>query len=128
MLKENTYLNRRVLAVIEKTKEDFPDLKLTVTTRCPVFYRYYSGCRITFESTPYGLSIQTNPNITGPAFCETALLKEETVVYKEELGYRDVIKHMTEESLENHLIFFFSKVQETAKTGGYFSLIKLDID
>ncbi len=128
MLKENTYLNRRVLTIIEKTKGDFPDLKLTVTTKCPVFHSYSgcphlhsynSGCHVAFEDTPYSLSIQTNTDTIGPSFCETTFLKEGTMVY------RDFMIHMTEESLENHLIFFFSKIQEQAKTGD-FSLIKLD--
>jgi hypothetical protein len=56
------------------------------------------------------LSIQTDPNITGYAFAETAILYKK-VLYDTSLGYDDVKQFYTPEELFEHLNYLFEEMK-----------------
>ncbi len=119
----NTYLNQRVLSVILKVKEKFSDLKTTIKTAGSNYaLPCNTDCYITLCDSPFTIHIQTKT--TGSAFCESSLLKNFKKVYSEELKYRDIMHHASEEHLEEHLIWVFSNITEMVKKEG--SLIHVD--
>lgn len=73
---------------------------------------YSTGLRLTLTDT-YSISIQTNPMIAGPAFCETALLDTTSagLRYNKELGYGDVIRHDEPEDLYLHITTLLEQVK-----------------
>jgi hypothetical protein len=106
-----SYSLRLVLSTIDTVSKQFPDLKIETKTNFPVIFTY-TGVALSFEGIDWGLSIQTRPEVTGPAFCESALLNKTKpgVSYESELGYWDVIRHDDPEALRVHLVDMFKRL------------------
>lgn len=110
-----SYLLKRVLKIIDKCHLKHNDVKTKVNTGSSggVFSSLYAtGCQLDFCDTDFKLSIQTNPDIAGWAFCETAILSKtkKGLIYPSELGYGDVVRHEDEEMFEGHLEMLFRKL------------------
>jgi hypothetical protein len=114
-MENKTYCLKRVLAIMERNKGD-RKMKITNNARLVMFYD--SGCNVDFLDTDYVLSVQTDPRVSGPAFCETALIskKEGKIFYSKEFGYTDVIRHADEAAFEAHFLKFCSLLDEHGTT------------
>jgi hypothetical protein len=66
----------------------------------------------------YSLSVQTNPTVAGPAFCESALIDNVTgaLEYNSKLGYSDVIRHSDPEDFFDHVLGLKEKLSGSEKT------------
>lgn len=66
---------------------------------------YSTGIRLVLNDK-YSISMQTEPMVAGPSFCETALIdnKSGKLSYINKLGYHDVIRHDEPEDLYNHIL------------------------
>lgn len=68
-----------------------------------------TGVRIQLNKYIY-LSIQTEPDVAGSQFAETALLrKEDGCVYSDDLGYSDVLRHDEPDDLFDHITELLEK-------------------
>src|SRR5207237_6612782 len=96
-----TYLLKRIISLIDRCKSEFPDVNVKIVKVKNVDDEFlYSGCTLNFIDTKYALSLQTSSLVTMGSFCESALIsKADGVVYEEELGYDDVIRHADEEKM-----------------------------
>jgi len=77
------------------------------------FSMYSTGIRVKLNDT-YSISIQTNPVIAGPAFCETMLINNisKKLEYNNNLGYSDVIRHMEQNDVFDHITELKNKLSE----------------
>ena len=100
---ETTYSARLVVDAIKSCQTEFPDVKSIIQLGVPVIF-YNTAVYLTFVDTPFLMSIQTNPTVTGPSFAETALKINGKFVEQEDLGYGEqVIRHMNPSKLILHL-------------------------
>ena len=111
----DSYLFKKVLLIINELEHEFKDIKIKVIKSHSLMDSfppmYATGCQLDFVDLKFAVSIQTNSEIAGPAFCETALIeKEKGVIYEKELGYDDCIRHDSEEDLKEHLKMLFQKL------------------
>lgn len=65
-------------------------------------------------NTHIRMSIQTDPRVAGPSFAETAIQANGGVIYSDELGYSDVIRHDEPSELFQHI----KDIMETIKSKG----------
>ena len=97
----DSYLLNQVVEIINEIQSS---IKLKITNRNRHgFGRTPTGCKVKFGDTGYSLSIQTDPIVSGSAFCETALsLNDE---FANDFGYDDtVIRHPTPEDFKETLM------------------------
>lgn len=108
---QQTYALRRVIRIVCKCNKKYPKISINIKTNQNVMF-CKTGCLIFFNDYNYTLSIQTKPEIAAWAFCETALISTSLneIVYIEQLGYRDIIRHYDEDDFENHLCSLFENI------------------
>ncbi len=107
---ENTYLNKRVLSIIDKVSKDF-DVKTHILIRglrrhtgtysCD-YSRYKIALDLTFVGVYTNISIETG----GHGFCDSEHRSQDN-----DEGASMIKRHDTEESLEQLLIQLFSEAQ-----------------
>ena len=76
--KKCTYLLRKVISIIEKCANEYPNVKFTYETKLGESI-FDTSCQLQFDQlqfdkVPYILSIQTNGNDIGNDFCDCALV------------------------------------------------------
>lgn len=66
---------------------------------------YEHGCKVDLPGTggKVQMSIQTHPTLAGPAFAETAVLKDGKLVYFASKDGDNVVRHDTPEELFEHI-------------------------
>lgn len=62
----------------------------------------------------FQLSVQTDPLVANDAFAETALLKDNHYTENEKLGYDDVKRFVTPDSLFAHIADLYNTIEEKA--------------
>lgn len=110
-----TYLLRKVIDIIEKCANVYPDVKYTCVTRVGQSI-YDTACRIEFDQIPYTLSITTESEFIGNDFCDSALKSHETqgLISNSKLGYNkyDTNRYHDENLFEKHMMKVFKKISE----------------
>jgi hypothetical protein len=104
------FLEEILLSMIEKRIGD-PRVD-ALLTELQLTYVKTQGYQVTFGGTSYGLSIQTDRMTTGGAFCETALMQNDSLQYDDSVGYADVLRFDSVDELKVHLLYLKEAVKE----------------
>ena len=72
---------------------------------------YSSGIYLKLNED-FELSIQTEPTVSGKAFCETALIAASGLTYDSSLGYHDVCRWDEPEDLFQHIVEIRQKLKD----------------
>ncbi len=99
------------LAANGTPRSDYPYMNSHVSR---IFYN--SGIYLKLDDL-LKLSIQTDPVVSGSAFCETALMNDSELLHDDSLGYQDTICRWDQpENLFKHIVEIRQKLKE--QSGG----------
>ncbi len=104
-----TYCLRKITEWLAANGTPRSDYRHTNSKAWSTFYR--SGLCLKLNKD-FQLSMQTEPSVSGTAFCETALIADSGLVYDSSLGYDDVCRWDEPEDLFQHIVEIRQKLKD----------------